>query len=85
MTRIFTEGFESGDVLSGVVSGAAASTTQKRSGAYSVNVGNNQSFQRNLATALDEIYVRFAYYTNTTGVLFKWRKGSLVNLTRLQP
>lgn len=78
MTRVYTEGFEMGDILSiDVVGNGAISTTQKRSGAYSLLAGNTPS-QKNLVAA-SEFYFRFGYYPFTTDSAahrFIWRNST---------
>ena len=68
MARIFTEGFEMGDALGFTVpTGMSATTSVKRSGAYS---GEADMFSRNTYQAvsdLSEAFVRFGVYFATNG------------------
>jgi len=75
MTRIFTAGAEAGttDVIS-VVSGVTASTTLKRSGAYSFKFISTANYITEVLTASKTaIYMRIAFYiTGLTGANGKW-------------
>lgn len=68
MTRLFTEGFEMGDLLNltGYSGGVSASTTQKRSGAYALALSGNGTAATYSAykaiTATSEIYIRCGLY-----------------------
>lgn len=80
MTRIFTEGFESGDALFFTYVGEAEiSATKKRSGNYSVATINSASVPWKSVSAVDEAYFRFARTQPAwggTANIFAWYSGA---------
>jgi hypothetical protein len=83
MARVFTEGFEMGDILfiSSTAGTVAAATDQARSGLYSLKLtGNAASATRILTTALSEFYTRFGFrltsYGLATNQFFNWYKDT---------
>jgi len=77
MTRIFTEGFESGDTLAMNVATYGAGIAQVRSGSYSLQGAQGNSSTGITISGVSEVYFRCAHWTNgTSGTLLKWRIGA---------
>src|SRR3972149_1851841 len=81
MARIFTEGFEMGDILFFTArNGGNISSSTKRSGAYSFLAAHTDWAYKNFSPSASEFYLRFGLYTSAAdnGVRVQWRKGTTV-------
>ena len=78
MARIWTTGFENGDLLTlDVTAGAAAITNSlARTGTYSLVLpGSTSNAMKNISAA-DTYYFRFAYRTTIAGTFMRWRNST---------
>lgn len=80
MTRIFTDGAESGDTgFWTVATNVSISTSIKRSGARSYALTSSSSCYKSIPSAIAEGFVRFGFYTDFKGAgatFFAFRSGS---------
>uniref|UniRef100_A0A7V4LCZ0 Uncharacterized protein n=1 Tax=Desulfobacca acetoxidans TaxID=60893 RepID=A0A7V4LCZ0_9BACT len=77
MGLVFMSGFEWGTNREFDQVGGSVVTSQKRSGAYSADIGNGQWLHKTLPQPLTEVYVQFAYRSGYafTAVSFVISKG----------
>lgn len=72
MARVFTEGFESGDLLFFTAQTGIIASSVVRSGAYSAAGTSGASILAKTITAASEAYFRFAIYTPGSSSIFRW-------------
>ena len=81
MTRLFTDGAESGDMLRwSTASGQVVSTVQKRTGAYSYRILSypGGTYIERTVSSITEFYIRFAAFYSYVGTnrVFSWFNGA---------